>query len=43
MRAMHKGLHRAYCTMQHDTRAPIKAVYSLSYKMPAPPAEWRNC
>ena len=36
MRAMHKGLHRPYGTSPHDTRATIKAVYSLSYKMPAP-------
>ena len=36
MRAMHKGLHRAYSTTQHDTRATIKAVYSISYR-PAPP------
>ena len=37
MRAMHKGLHRAYVTSQHDTRATIKAVYSLSYHIPHPP------
>ena len=37
MRAMHKGLHRAYSALEHDTCATIKAVYSVSYKLPAPP------
>ena len=39
MRAMHKGLRRAHVTSEHDTRATIKAVYSLSYHMLAPPCE----
>ena len=37
MRAMHKGIHRAFVQSPHDTRATIKAVSSLSYSMPAPP------
>ena len=39
MRSMHKkkGIHRAYVHSAHDTRATIKAVYSLRYHMPAPP------
>ena len=43
MRAMHKGLHRAYVTSQHDTHATIKAVYSLSYHMPAHPCAIAHC
>ena len=39
MCAMHKGLHRALVTLEHNTRATIKAVCSLSYHMPAPHAK----
>ena len=39
MGAMHKGLHRAYSTSRHDTQVQIKAVYSLSYHMLAPPCK----
>ena len=34
MRAMHKGLHRAYATSPHDINSTIKAVYSISYSLP---------
>ena len=43
MRAMHKGIHRAYVQSPHDTRATIKVVYSLSYSMPAPPCAVARC
>ena len=34
MGAMHKGLHRTYATSPHDINSTIKAVYSISYKLP---------
>ena len=34
MRAMHKGVYRAYTTAPHDVQATVKAVYSLSYHLP---------
>ena len=36
---MHKGLHRAYATSPHDIQATIKAVYSLSYRLPCTRAQ----
>ena len=39
MRTMHKGLHRALVTSEHNTRATVKAVYSQSYHMPTPGAK----
>ena len=35
MRAMHKGVCRAYATAPHDVQATVKAVYSVSYVLPA--------
>ena len=35
MRAMHKGVYRAYATSPHDVQATVKAVYSVSYILPA--------
>ena len=35
MRAMHKGTYRAYATGSHDVQATVKAVYSVSYLLPA--------
>ena len=35
MRAMHKGVYRAYATAPHDVQATMKAVYSVSYILPA--------
>ena len=35
MRAMHKGVYRAYATAPHDVQATVKAVYSVSYILPA--------
>ena len=32
---MHKGIHHAFVHSPHDTHATIKAVYCLSYSMPA--------
>ena len=34
MRAMHKALHQAYTTSPRDISSTIKAVYSISYKLP---------
>ena len=39
MRAMHKGVHRAYATSPHDVQATIKAMYSLSYRLPTTRAQ----
>ena len=39
MCARHKALHRALVTSEHNTRATIEVVYSLSYDMPAPCAK----
>ena len=36
MRAMHKGVYRAYATAPHDVQATVKAVYSVLYTLPAP-------
>ena len=36
MRAMHKGLHRAYAKSPHDIQATIKCVYQMSYSLPCP-------
>ena len=35
MRAMHTGVYRAYATAPHDVQATVKAVYSVSYILPA--------
>ena len=35
MRAMHKGLHRAYSDSAHTVHGTVKAVYGMSYSMPA--------
>ena len=35
MRAMHKGLHRAYSDSAHTVQGTVKAVYSMSYSMRA--------
>ena len=35
MRAMHKGVYRAYATAPHDVQATVKAVYSISYILAA--------
>ena len=35
MRAMHKGLHRAYSNSAHTVQGTIKAVYCMSYSKPA--------
>jgi hypothetical protein len=35
MRAMHKGLHRAYSDSAHTVQGTVKAVYCMSYSMPA--------
>ena len=35
MRAMHKGVYRAYATAAHNVQATVKAVYSVSYILPA--------
>ena len=35
MRAMHKGVHRAYATAPHDVQATVKAVYPAPYILPA--------
>ena len=35
MRAMHRGVYRAYATAPHDVQATVKAVYSVSYILPA--------
>ena len=35
MRAMHKGVYRAYATSPHDVQATVKAVSSVSYILPA--------
>ena len=32
---MHKGVYRAYATAPHDVQATVKAVYSISYILPA--------
>ena len=34
MRTMHKGIHRAYATAPHDVQATVKAIYSISYRLP---------
>ena len=36
MRALHKGLHRAYGYSPHNVQGTIKAVYHISYHMRAP-------
>ena len=35
MRAMHKGMHRAFGDSPHNVQSTIKAVYHMSYHMPA--------
>ena len=35
MRAMYKGVYRAYATSPHDVQATVKVVYSASYILPA--------
>ena len=35
MRAMHKGMHRAFSDSSHNVHATIEAVHSLSNDMPA--------
>ena len=35
MRGMHKGIYRAYATSPHDVQATIKAVFPVSYILPA--------
>jgi hypothetical protein len=35
MRAMHKGLHRAYSDSAHTVQGTVKAVYCMRYSMPA--------
>ena len=35
MWAMHSGIHRAYADSQHNVQGTVKAVYHLSYGLPA--------
>ena len=39
MRAMHKGIHRAYATTPHNVQATVKAVFIISYRLPLTPEE----
>ena len=39
MRALHKGIHRAYGDNPHNVQKTIKAVYHVSYHMPAQKCE----
>ena len=34
MRAMHRALHRAFAGEPHCLRGTVKAVYSISHRMP---------
>ena len=35
MHAMHRGVYRAYAMSPHDVQATVKAMYSVSYILPA--------